>query len=250
MISKIINNIEKDIEIKVTIIVPAFNEEDLIGATLQGIPNWVDKIIVIDDASTDNTYNIIETEMIANPRILAIHHNKNRGVGGAIKSGFAEFINSNSDIMVIMAGDNQMDPNYLEVLIDPIINKKADITKGNRLNKEYWKGMSKWRLLGNFILTFMTRISIGYWKISDPQNGYVAASREAISRMKIDDLYEGYCFENDFMLKARIANLQMINVDIPARYAQEKSGIKYFEFILKTTLFLLRAYIIRLKTKL
>jgi len=249
MVSNAISNIENGIETKVAIIVPAFNEEELIKTTIQGIPKWVEKIIVIDDASTDNTYNVIKNEMEGNPKIMPIHHYKNRGVGGAIKSGLAEFINSDCNIMAIMAGDNQMDPDYLEALIDPIIKKKTDITKGNRLKKENWKGMSKWRLLGNFLLTFMTRISTGFWKISDPQNGYVAASKEAICKMKINELYEGYCFENDFMLKARMARLEMINVDIPARYGQEKSGIKNFEFILKTSLFLLRAYIIRLKTE-
>ncbi len=235
---------------RVAIVVPAYNEEELIVATIHGIPDWVDKIMIIDDASKDNTYNIIKNEMISNPKIIAIHHERNRGVGGAIKSGLTQFINSDCDIMAIMAGDNQMDPNYLEALIRPIIENKTDITKGNRLDKKNWKGMSYWRILGNFLLTFMTRFAIGYWEISDPQNGYVAASKQAIKKMKIDDLYEGYNFENDFMLKAKLACLRMTNVDIPARYGKEKSGIKYVDFILRTLLYLSRAYITRRKAKL
>ena len=249
MVYEMVNEDQEEIKSKVAIIVPAYNEEKLIVPTIRGIPTWVHKIIVIDDASKDVTYEIVKNEMASDSRIMVIHHVKNRGVGGAIKSGLAEFINSDCEIMAIMAGDNQMDPNYLGSLIDPILKGNADITKGNRLTKEYCKGMSRWRFFGNYILTIMTKVSIGYWGVSDPQNGYVAASRDAMLKIDIDDLYEGYCFENDFMLRAKIANLSMSNVFIPARYGQEKSGIKYFEFILKTMLFLSKAYVIRLRKK-
>ncbi len=233
----------------ITIIVPAFNEEKLIGTTLQTMPNFIDQIIAIDDCSTDNTYQMMRECAQSDSRITVIHHEKNRGVGGAIKSGLNQFTRSESNIMVIMAGDNQMDPSFLPSILDPIVASNADIVKGNRLVRDMWKGMSLWRLSGNLILTYITKIATGYYNIRDPQNGYVGATKEAICLMDPSSMYEGYAFENDFMIRANIAGLRMENAAIPARYGIEKSGIIYTKFIVNTSCFLLRSYLFRLKSK-
>ena len=154
-------------------------------------------------------------------RIVVINHDYNRGVGGSIKSGFELFVNSDSDAMVIMAGDNQMNPAYLPSILDPLIKGTSDITKGNRLNQGLWYGMSSWRRLGNILLTYLSKFATGYYNVSDPQNGYVAATKDAIKSIDFRSLFERYAFENDFMVKANIVGLRMINVDIPANMGQK-----------------------------
>lgn len=234
---------------RVAVVVPAYNEELLIGETITSMPNFVGGIYVIDDHSTDRTGEEIDEMAIHDPRIHPIHHEVNQGVGGAIVSGFKASLQDGFDIMAIMAGDNQMDPAYLPSLLDPIVEGRFDITKGNRLKRGYWKGMSTWRLFGNLMLDILNKIASGYWRIRDPQNGYVAASSDVLRLMDLDSLYKRYAFENDFMIKANILNLSMTNVDIPARYANERSSIRYGNFIVTTSAFLLQSYLHRLYIK-
>ena len=150
------------------------------------------------------------------------------------------------DIVAVIAGYNQMDPDYLDNLIEPIISNEAEFTKGNRLEKGFWEGMCKFRLFGNRVLTILTKIASGYWKIKDPQNGYVAISTAALKKIDLDDLYNRYAFENDLMIKANVAGIRMKNVTIPARYGEEISKIKYRGFIVKTSSFLFISFFWRL----
>ncbi|HUU79115.1 MAG TPA: glycosyltransferase [candidate division Zixibacteria bacterium] len=235
---------------KIGIVIPAYNEEDLIDDTLNGMPSFADTIYVTDDCSLDNTAEIVKTFALRDKRIKLIQHNKNQGVGGAIASGFKDAIIEGMDIVVVMAGDNQMDSQYLPILLEPIINNIADFTKGNRLKPGYWKGMSFFRLIGNFILTFLNNLVSGYWHIKDPQNGYIAISTECLKKMDLDSLYKGYAFENDLMVKANVQHLRMKNVLIPALYGKEKSKIKYGKFIFKTSLFLIQSFFWRIWKKL
>ncbi|MHA1336125.1 MAG: glycosyltransferase family 2 protein [Promethearchaeota archaeon] len=231
---------------KIGVIVPAYNEEKLIKKTLQGIPPFVDKIIVIDDNSKDNTKKLVEKEIKRDNRIELIIHSENRGVGGAIISGFKHGLKLNLEILAIMAGDNQMDPNYLNKLIDPIVENKADFTKGNRLKKGFHTEMPRYRYIGNKILSFLNKFATGYWNIEDPQNGYVAISSDSLKLINLDSIKKGYQFENDLMVKANIKNIRMMNVDIPARYGEEESKIKFFDFVIKTIFLLITAFIYRI----
>jgi glycosyltransferase involved in cell wall biosynthesis len=234
---------------QVAVVVPAYNEEQLIAKTLTSIPDYVDKIYVIDDGSVDNTWKEIVGCTSQDPRIHLIKHEKNHGVGAAIVSGYKQSLKDEISISVVLAGDNQMDPIYLPTLIEPIIDKKADFTKGNRLAIGYWKGMSLWRLFGNVILTFLTKIASGYWRINDPQNGYVAVSKQAMQVLPLDNLSKGYTFENDMLIKSNIQNISVLNVKIPAKYGNEKSKIKYPYFIFATSSFLFISFIKRIYIK-
>ncbi|GAH72486.1 unnamed protein product, partial [marine sediment metagenome] len=217
--------------------------------TFSSIPDYVDKIYAVNDCSTDKTYHIIQDIAEKDSRIVLINREVNGGVGAAIVDGFTKSLEDKIDISVVMAGDNQMDPAYLPDLLDPIVEERADFTKGNRLKKGYWKGMSKWRLFGNFLLTFLTKFASGYWHISDPQNGYVAVSSSALKNLMTFQLCEGYQFENDMMVKANVLNLRMASVLIPARYGNEKSKIRYGRFIMYTSPFLLKSFLWRLWKK-
>ncbi|MBN1328056.1 MAG: glycosyltransferase family 2 protein [Candidatus Heimdallarchaeota archaeon] len=234
---------------KIGVVVPCFNEAFLIKDTLMGMPDFVNRIYVVDDKSTDNSAEIIIFMMNQDSRIHLCQHTKNQGVGAAIITGYKKALEENMDIIAIMAGDNQMNPYYLPNLIDPIIKNQTDITKGNRLKRGYWKGMPFFRRFGNLVLSLITKLVTGYWKINDPQNGYVVINAQSLRKIDLDSLYRGYAFENDLMLKANVANLRMKNVLIPAVYGEEKSKIKYGRFIFKTSFFLMKSYFWRLWKK-
>jgi len=231
------------------VVVPAYNEELLIGDTLRSIPSIVDKVYVIDDCSIDKTAEIVRGFERLDCRICCIHHYENTGVGGAIIDGFKRSLEDGIDISVVMAGDNQMDPKYLPDLVDPIIDGNVDFTKGNRLKRGYSKGMSCWRLFGNILLNLLTKIASGNWNIADPQNGYVAITNHSLNRLDLDSLYKGYAFENDMMIRANVAEIKMANVSIPAKYGDEKSKIIYNRFIIKTSIFLFTSFLWRIWNK-
>ncbi len=233
----------------IAVVVPAYEEEELIEETLSSIPEFVDKIYAVDDGSTDDTFLLIQRFAEKDSRVVPIKVIKNGGVGATIVTGCRKSLEDGIDITAVMAGDNQMDPAYLPELLDPIVEGRADFAKGNRLKKGYWSGMSKWRLFGNFLLTFLTKIASGYWHISDPQNGYVAVSDSTLRRLLALNLSEGYTFENDMMVKANVLNIKMISVLIPARYGNEKSKIRYGRFIIDTSVFLLKSLFWRLWMK-
>ena len=139
---------------KISVIMPAYNEELLIIASLESIPDYIDHVYAIDDCSQDLTYELIQAYAKKNPHVELIRHNVNSGVGAAIVTGYKKSLEDGVDIAVVMAGDNQMDPKYIPSLIDPLIEGKADYTKGNRLTSlKTMKGMSPLRMFGNFILS-------------------------------------------------------------------------------------------------
>jgi glycosyltransferase involved in cell wall biosynthesis len=236
---------------KIGVSIPAYNEEKLIGRTLEEIPNYVDKIYVCDDCSKDKTSEIVMEFIKKDPRIELIKHSVNTGVGGAIIDCWKKGIIDKMDILAVMAGDNQMDPKYLPDLLDPIVDGIADYTKGNRLLKGYLGKMSKWRQFGNFLLNLLNKIASGYWDIDDPQNGYVAISSNALSKINLDTLYKRYAFENDLMIKANVVDgITMKNIPLEIRYnIGEQSKIKYGNFIYDTSLFLLKSFLWRINQK-
>jgi glycosyltransferase involved in cell wall biosynthesis len=222
----------------------------LIGKTLSDIPSYIDKIYAIDDGSPDNTLKIINEYSQKDQRIVPIAHEINKGVGAAIVSGYKKAIEEHVDIAVVMAGDNQMDPKYITSLLDPIIEGKAGYTKGNRLTSiKSMKGMSLFRRTGNIILTYLTKISSGYWNVTDPQNGYTAVSGNVLKNLSLDEIYPSYGYCNDLLVKMNVLNIKVLDVDIPARYGNEKSKIKYSRYIFKLSWLLLKDMFWRLKIK-
>jgi glycosyltransferase involved in cell wall biosynthesis len=235
---------------KLCVIVPAYNEEQLIADTLASIPANVDKIYVVNDASTDRTQSIIEEHVNIDPRIVPISHTQNRGVGAAIITGYKQGLIDQMQVFVVMAGDNQMDPEVMPSLVTPIIQDRADYTKGNRLlSPEYRKGMSQWRFVGNSILTFLTKFSSGYWNLMDPQNGYTAISRQALGRLNLDTIYPRYGYCNDMLVKLNVFGFRIMDVEMPARYGREQSKIKYGSYIRKVSWLLFKDFLYRLRMK-
>jgi glycosyltransferase involved in cell wall biosynthesis/ActR/RegA family two-component response regulator len=238
-------------ENNICVVVPAFNEELLIGPTLESIPDYIFRIYAVDDSSTDRTSEIIRKCAEKDTRIIHIRHDKNQGVGASIASGYHEALKEGMDIAVVMAGDNQMDPSYLPAFLDPIIKRQADYAVGNRLQgPEFRKNMTRWRFFGNALLTLLTKIASGYWQLMDPQNGYTAISRRALERMDPGNIYPRYGYCNDILVRLNTYSFKAVNVNHPARYnIGEISGIKYRTYIFRLSRLLFRDFLWRMKEK-
>jgi glycosyltransferase involved in cell wall biosynthesis len=235
---------------KIAVVVPAHNEELLIGETLRSIPDFVARVYVVNDYSTDRTQEIMEYYASHDTSIIPIRHEVNKGVGAAIATGYRKALEDGMDIAAVMAGDNQMDPAFLPELLDPIIEKKCDYTMGNRLvGQTYRSQMSRWRFFGNTMLTLLTKIASGYWSMMDPQNGYTAISKRALERININDMYPRYGYCNDLLVRLNINSFRVINVPHPARYGMETSGIRYSSYIVNLSKLLLKDFIWRMKAK-
>lgn len=233
---------------KIGVVVPAYNEENLIQDTIDSIPDYVDKIYVINDASRDRTAEIINN--MTDLRVVSIHHEVNKGVGAAITTGYKRALADEMDLVAVMAGDNQMDPVQLPKLIRPIIDGKADYSKGNRLlSKEMRKGMPPLRAFGNAMLSMITKIGSGYWHIGDPQNGYTVISKHALETIDLDSIYPYYGYCNDMLLKMNAFGFKVVDVTMPARYGTEKSKIRYGNYICTVAPMIFRGFIWRLRMK-
>lgn len=234
----------------IAVVVPAYNEELLIGDALSKVPDFVARIYVVDDCSTDRTQEIVEYYAAHDDAVIPIRHDVNKGVGAAIVTGYKRALEDGMDVVAVMAGDDQMDPAFLPDLLDPVIDRKCDYTMGNRLiSPEFRKGMSKWRYIGNATLTMLTKIASGYWQMMDPQNGYTAISKRALERISLDTIYPRYGYCNDLLVKLNVVGFRVINVPHPARYGKETSKIKYSTYIVKVSWLLLTDFLWRLKTK-
>ncbi len=210
---------------RIAVVVPAYQEERLIAETLRGIPDFVDDVVVVDDCSADGTSEAARS--VPDERIEVVRLESNQGVGGAIITGHKRAMERGADIMVVMAGDNQMDPEELPRLLAPIVIDGYGFTKGNRFYATGGTGgMPAHRVVGNMLMTFLNKASSGYWNIVDPQNGYTAVTRESLQMVPLDRVARRYQFENDLLVWLNIANVRATDVNIPARYGSEVSTIR------------------------
>ncbi len=243
----------------VAVVVPAYNEEKLIGRVMDTLPDFVDWIVVVDDCSSDGTAKKVR-EYIAKAKwknkLFLIRHEDNQGVGGAIGSGYKWVRDKGArdkgvDIVVVMAGDAQMDPDDLPALLDPIIEDGVDYTKGNRLfTGNAWNIIPRWRYLGNSALSLLTKIASGYWHIADSQSGYTALSKKALNAVDLDNIYSSYGMPNHFLVQLNIYNMRVRDVPVrPVYNIGEKSGIKPLSMIWKLSWLLCKWFLWRLKEK-
>jgi glycosyltransferase involved in cell wall biosynthesis len=215
---------------RISVVVPAHNEQALIGKTIATMPDFVDHIVVVDDCSSDDTS--AAAAAVGDPRVTILRHEVNQGVGGAILSGHQRALEIGGDINVVMAGDAQMDPDYLPSLLDPIVDEGYGFTKANRFfSMESFATMPRHRIFGNVVLSFMTKLASGYWHLFDPQNGYTAIRQDVLQRLRLDKIARGYNFENDLLINLCILSVRARDVPIPAVYGMEISGIKLHRVI-------------------
>lgn len=203
---------------------PAYDEAPHVGGVITTMPEYVDDIVVVDDCSSDGTS---EAALAPNdPRVTLIRHDPNQGLGASLIDAHEKALELGGDIMVVMAGDGQMDPAYLPDLLRPILEEGYDFTKGNRFfDAGSWEGMPRHRIFGNIVLTFLTKLATGYWDMFDPQNGYTAITRHASERVDWDRVARDYSFENDVLARLGVLRARVKDVDIPAVYGEEISDI-------------------------
>jgi glycosyltransferase involved in cell wall biosynthesis len=212
----------------VCVVIPAFNEEQLIGKVLETLPEAVDQVVVVDDASTDRTAQIVQSHQHAHRPLHMIQHPRNQGVGGAIVSGYRWALEKEFDIVVVMAGDAQMDPEDFVPIIAPIAEGRADYTKGDRLfYGKAWKMIPRYRYLGNAFLSLLTKFASGYWHVADSQSGYTAISRSALKRIDLERIYKRYGMPNDLLIALNMHDLRVCDVPVrPVYNVGETSGIR------------------------
>jgi glycosyltransferase involved in cell wall biosynthesis len=234
---------------RVAVVVPAYDEEALVGETLRGIPEFVDAVYVVDDASRDATGD--RARELGDARIEVIRHDVNQGVGAAILTGYRRALESGIDVTCVMAADNQMDPAELRGLAEPVARDEVDYAKANRLvSGEAWKIIPHTRYLGNAVLSLLTKIASGYWHVADSQAGYTAISRDALERLDLDGIYPRYGFPNDMLVHLNVQNARVR--DVPSRpiyHENGQSGIRLRSVIPRISWLLFKAFWWRLGQK-
>jgi len=227
---------------RVAVVVPAFDEERLVGETVRGIPDFVDRVIVVDDASRDST--AVRVEELADARVVLLRHERNQGVGAAIATGYAHALEEDVDVTCVMAADNQMDPAELRALAEPVARGEVEYAKANRLvSGEAWQVIPRTRYLGNAVLSLLTKIASGYWHVADSQAGYTAISILALRRLDLMRLYPRYGFPNDLLVHLNVQNARVR--DVPSRPIYdvgESSGIRLRSVVPRISWLLFKAF--------
>ncbi|MFQ6032417.1 MAG: glycosyltransferase family 2 protein [Candidatus Zixiibacteriota bacterium] len=236
----------------VCVVVPAYNEENLIGSVIDTMPEFVDRIVVVDDLSKDSTAKVVKGyENSLKGRLTLIEHDRNEGVGGAIATGYKWARDNEMDITCVMAGDGQMDPSDLPNLLDPVANNEVDYAKGNRLfSGDAFRVIPKFRYFGNSALSLLTKIASGYWHIADSQSGYTATSLEVLQSLDLDKIYKRFGMPNDMLVKLNIYSFRVRDISItPVYNIGEKSGIRIWKVIFSISFLLLKRFFWRMKEK-
>jgi len=228
----------------ICVVVPAYNESTQIGTVLSTMPDFVDKIVVVDDASQDGTVDIVRQYQNKTDKIKVIQHETNQGVGAAISAGYQWARDHDYDTTAVMAGDGQMDPLDLDKIIDPIVEGTADYVKGNRLfYGDAWNMIPHYRYLGNSFLSLLTKIASGYWHIADSQSGYAAISLIALKRINLNKIYRDYGMPNDLLIKLNQHDFRVKDAHIrPVYGVGERSGIKVSKVIPKISWLLFKGF--------
>ncbi|NOH01824.1 MAG: glycosyltransferase family 2 protein [Chloroflexi bacterium] len=235
---------------KIAVVIPAYRVERDIQNVLGGIPAYVKSIVVVDDASPDSSADLATAAAKRDKRITLIRHEENRGVGGAMVSGFRKALELGAQIVVKLDGDGQMDPVHIPALVTPLITGNADYVKGNRFRDFGALGqMPLVRRIGNLGLSFLTKAATGYWNIFDPTNGYFAIRADVLAQLPLEKLDKGYFFETSMLSHLYLLDAFVLDVTIPARYGGETSNLSIrralFEFPFKLTRTLLRRMVLK-----
>jgi glycosyltransferase involved in cell wall biosynthesis len=210
---------------RVAVVIPCYRVSRHILPLLAAIPAEVQAIYVVDDCCPESTADLVE-QGCSDPRVVVLRHGENQGVGGAMATGFRRAVGDGAEIVVKLDGDGQMDPALLPQFILPILWGRADYTKGNRFfNVEDVRAMPKVRLLGNVVLSFIMKLSTGYWSIFDPNNGYIAVDARVLSRIPFDKIDRRYFFESDMLFRLNTLRARVVDIPMQAVYGSERSGL-------------------------
>ena len=214
-------------QLRVAVVIPAYNEARAIAAAVETIPAFVDCVLVVDDASPDGTADRARAAGAERAGFEVVRHPANRGVGAAIVTGYRRALALEADVIAVMAGDGQMDPEDLPALLEPIADDAADYVKGNRfMHPSVWSEMPAARIVGNVVLSAATRVTSGYRHVFDSQCGYTAIARRALAALALDELQPRYGYPNDLLSRLNVAGMRVADVPVRPIYGPHwKSGI-------------------------
>ena len=215
-------------KLETAVVIPCYNEEKMITQTLKKIPEYIDHIIAVNDASTDNTIGVLNKLKKQYSKLIVVDNKVNQGVGGALIAGYDYAIkNTKATAIGIVAGDDQFDSSYLKAMLDDFIDQSADYLKASRFfHREAFKTMPKYRQFGNIFISLLTKFSTGYYSITDITNGCGWLRREIIEKVDFSIVEKRYDYETSMLTALSIANAKVIDHAVPAHYGDEKSTIK------------------------
>jgi dolichol-phosphate mannosyltransferase len=219
----------------VSVVIPCYNVSRHIEKVISELPERITFIIAVNDCSKDDTEKVLTRLSIDNKKIIFIPHSINQGVGGAMITGYLKGIELNSDITIKIDGDGQMDPAYIDAMLEPLVSDKADFTKGNRFRDlNALRRMPLARRFGNLGLSFLIKSASGYWNIFDPNNGFTAIKNETLKNIDLNKIHKRYFFESSMLIELYHANAVVQDISMKARYGDEVSGLSatrsFFEF--------------------
>lgn len=216
---------------KVAVVIPCFKVKNQILEVISNIGSEVDRIYVVDDCCPQKTGDYVK-ENCNDERVTILHNPVNLGVGGAVMNGYSAAIKDDMAVIVKVDGDGQMDPKLIRQFVAPILNGEADYTKGNRFfDLEEIHAMPKMRLFGNAVLSFMTKLSSGYWDLFDPTNGFTAIHRDVAKHLPFNKISKRYFFETDILFRLNTLRAVVIDIPMDAKYGDEESNLKISKIV-------------------
>ena len=235
----------------IAVVIPCYNEETQISKVIETMPEYVDRIVVVDDNSSDDTVQVVKRLTDSNSKITLIEHNQNHGCGGALATGYIWVRDNGFDVTVRMDGDGQMDPSDLQSLLDPVVSDETDYAKGNRLfTGEAFNMIPKTRYIGNSILTLLTKVASGYWHVADSQSGYTVMNRNILKTLDWRFMYTRYGQPNHLLIMLNIYNFRVRDIPVKPIYGiGEESGIRIRKVIFTLSWLLFKNFLWRMKEK-
>jgi len=234
----------------ITVVIPCYNVSRHIESVIKNLPQEVDWIIAVNDVSKDDTGNVLVKLKENYKKLIVIEHTTNQGVGGAMITGYKRSLELDSDITIKIDGDDQMDSSNIPMLIKPLIEGKADYTKGNRFRDfKALKQMPAIRRMGNLGLSFLIKAASGYWNIFDPNNGFIAINKDTLRSLNFEKIYKRYFFESSMLIELYYSNAVITEIPMKARYGDEKSSLSVTRTLFGFPPKLLKAFIRRIILK-
>ena len=214
---------------KIIAVMPCYKSSEIAPLLVKDVIKFVDKLICIDDACPDSTGYKIRNS-VKSDKLDFLFHDSNRGIGGAMKSGFLYALKFKPQIIIKIDSDGQMDPFLIPKLLEPILNGSCELTKGNRFtNPKSIRKMPIIRIIGNIGLGFITKLSTGYWELFDPTNGFIAMRADVLNEISLEKIDNGYFFETDLLFRCSLSNILISEIAMEAIYASENSSLNPFK---------------------
>ncbi len=211
---------------KIFVVIPCFNVAHSVRNVVTNLPDFIKTIILVNDFSKDSTFDVLESIRKNNTKVIVINHPENKGVGGAMKTGFERAVELGAEIVVKIDGDGQMNPENIEALITPLIEGKAQYTKGNRFfDFIALRKMPVARRIGNLGLSFLIKGASGYWNIFDPTNGFIAIHTNTLKKIALNRIDDRFFFESSMLIELYYTNALVKDIPMEAIYNNEKSNL-------------------------